>query len=212
MEQVLFDLSHSFKKYNLGCGTHIYKGFLNVGFWHQLIEGNVYKDLNGTEDTFMLNLDLRRGIPAHDNSLDLVYHSHMFEHLSYEEGIAFTRECFRVLTPGGRMRVLVPDLELWINAYASRNRFFFEEYRKVLDQEIYVTNASIFMGMLHNHGHKCGYDYESLKWVFEHIGFIDVQRTLYGSSALEDITMLEAMDPLRIMETLCVECRKPEDV
>lgn len=211
MKQTLSDLSHAFKKYNLGCGTHIYRGFLNVGYWRHLTPEGLYKDMNGTKDTFMLNFDLRQGIPAHDCSLSLVYHSHMYEHLSYVEGLAFTRECFRTLAPGGRLRVLVPDLELWIDAYVKGKRFFFEEYRKVLDPEIYVTNCAIFMGMLHNHEHKCGYDYETLKWILERTGFVDVKRTLYGSSTLEDIAMLEAMDPLRIMETLCVECQKPEN-
>ena len=211
MNEALLDLSHTFKKYNLGCGTHIYPNFLNVGFWHQLADGSIYKDINGTKGTFMLNLDLRKGVPAHENSLELVYHSHMLEHLTYLEGIAFTRDCFRALEPGGKMRVLVPDLELWIHAYTSKNRFFFEEYRKVLDPTVYVTNGSIFMGMLHNHEHRCGYDFETLKWLLENVGFVEVCRTLYGSSTIDDARMLEEMDPLRIMETLCVECKKPEN-
>lgn len=203
------NLSQHFTKYNLGCGTHIYNGFLNVGYWPTLSEGTLYRDLNGTKDTFMLNLDLRNGIPAHNESLDLVYHSHMLEHLSYLDGIDFLSDCFRCLKLGGRMRILVPDLELWINAYASKNRFFFEEYRKVLDPQIYVTNAQIFMGMLHNHDHKCGYDFESLKWLVEHIGFVNVKRTLYADSTIENIQVIEPQLPLRIMETLCIECEKP---
>jgi predicted SAM-dependent methyltransferase len=136
----------------------------------------------------------------------------MLEHLSYLEGISFLKECYRTLAPGARMRVLVPDLEIWINAYTNNNQFFFDEYRKVLDPEIYVTKASIFMGMLHNHDHKCGYDFDSLKWVVEHVGFINVKRTLYADSDLEEILTLEPQLPLRIMETLCIECFKPEEV
>jgi predicted SAM-dependent methyltransferase len=210
MDETLKNLSQTFKKYNLGCGTHFYPGFLNIGYWSNLGEGSVYKDLNGTQGTFMLNFDLRHGIPAQDDSLDLVYHSHMLEHLSYLDGITFLKECYRTLAPGARMRVLVPDLEIWINAYTNKNRFFFEEYRKVLDPEIYVTNASIFMGMLHNHEHKWGYDFDSLKWLVEHVGFVDVKRTLYADSTLEDILIMEPQMPLRIMETLCIECHKPQ--
>lgn len=210
MNQSLKELCQTFKKYNLGCGTDFYPGYLNIGFWQHLGEGAIYKDLNGTHGTYMLNYDLRHGIPAEDNSLDLVYHSHLLEHLSYVDGISFMKECFRVLAPGARMRVLVPDLEIWINAYVNKNRFFFEEYRKVLDPQIYVPNASIFMGMLHNHEHKCGYDFESLTWLVEHVGFVDVKRTLYADSTLEDIQTIEPMKPLRIMETLCIECTKPQ--
>jgi len=193
----------------LGCGTYLYQDFLNIGYWSHLTEDVVYKDLNGTTNTFMLNHDLRNGIPALDSSLDLVYHAHMLEHLSYVDGITFIKECFRVLNHGGRMRILVPDLELWINAYSSKNNFFFNEYRKVLDNDIYVTNGSIFMGMLHNHEHKCGYDFEMITWLLTRCGFQNITRTLYADSSIENINLIEPMSPLRIMESLCVECTKP---
>lgn len=208
MNDNLLHLSDTFKKYNLGCGTHIYPEFLNIGYWQHFTEDCIYKDLNGTQNTYMMNRDLRNGIPARDNSLQLVYHSHMLEHLSYTDGIVFLRECHRVLEPGGVMRVLVPDLELWINAYVSNNKFFFEEYRKVLDPNIYVTKASIFMGMLHNHEHKSGYDFESLEWVLKSVGFTDVNRTLYADGSVDNLQTIEPMLPLRIMESLCIECRK----
>jgi hypothetical protein len=109
------------------------------------------------------------------------------------------------------MRVLVPDLELWINAYYQNNKFFFEQYKKYggIDPTIYSTKGSIFMGMLHNHEHKCGYDYESLEWMLEHTGFSDINKTLYGDSIIEDILIIEPLDPIKIMESLCVECIKP---
>jgi SAM-dependent methyltransferase len=200
--------SQHFKKFNLGCGDKLYKDFLNIGYWSALELGGLYKDLNGSIGTFMLNHDLVNGIPAEDNSLDLIYHSHMLEHLSYEDGINFIKECYRTLKPNGRMRILVPDLELWINAYSSKNRFFFEQYRKILNSDIYVTNASIFMGMLHNHEHKCGYDFESLSWVLGNAGFVEVEKKLYADSQIEGIIEIEPSMPLRTMESLCVECIK----
>jgi predicted SAM-dependent methyltransferase len=205
------NLSNVFKKYNLGCGPKIYENFLNIGFWSQLENGRIYKDLNGTSNTFMLNHDLRNGVPAADNSLDLAYHSHMLEHLSYQDGIIFLKECFRVLKPGGTMRILVPDLELWINAYVNNNTFFFDQYRRYggIDPDIYVTKAAVFMGMLHNHEHRCGYDFESLKWLVEYVGFSDVKRTLYALGEVENLEVLESTDPLKTMESLCIECKKP---
>ncbi len=211
MKEEWSKLSNVFKKYNLGCGPKIYENFLNVGFWQQLEAGRIYKDLNGTSNTYMLNHDLRLGIPAADNTLDLVYHSHMLEHLTYQEGILFIKNCLRVLKPGGTMRVLVPDLELWINAYVNNNTFFFDQYRRDggIDKDIYVTKAAVFMGMLHNHEHKCGYDFESLKWLVEYVGFVDVKRTLYASGEVDDLEIIEPMEPLKIMESLCIECKKP---
>ena len=64
------------------------------------------------------------------------------------------------------------------------------------------------MGMLHNHGHKYGYDFKTLKWVLEYAGFKDVRQTLFQESDLAEIKEMEPYDPLRTMESLCVECYK----
>ena len=204
-------LSDNYKRYNLGCGLKIYENFMNVGYWSQLNSEVLYKNLNGTDNTVMFNHDLRNGVPALDESLELVYHSHMLEHLSYADGISFLKECFRVLKPGGKMRVLVPDIQLWINAYFQNNKFFFEQYRKYggIDSDIYCTNGAVFMGMLHSHEHKFGYDYDSLEWVLKLVGFTDIKKTLYADSDIDDIKIMEPLDPIKIMESLCIECIRP---
>jgi predicted SAM-dependent methyltransferase len=51
------------------------------------------------------------GIPLPDGAASCVYHSHVLEHLPLELGQRFLAECLRVLTPGGILRVVVPDLE-----------------------------------------------------------------------------------------------------
>ena len=41
----------------------------------------------------------------------------MIEHLSKEDSVYFLNEAFRVLAPGGILRIAVPDLKLAINSY-----------------------------------------------------------------------------------------------
>lgn len=206
------DYSPQFKKFHLGCGTIFIKDYLNIGYWHHLQQGMLYANPNGVEGTFLLNFDLVQGIPAADGSLEVVYHSHLLEHLSYREGMAFTANCFKALKPGGIMRVLVPDLELWVNNYVHNNTFFFEQYRRALapDEALYPTKGAIFMGMLHNHEHKMGYDFETLKWVLEQAGFVNIRRTLVQDSDLPNIAEVEPYFAMKAMESLCVECYKPE--
>lgn len=208
----LTDLSPQFKKFHLGCGTIFIKDYLNIGWWTHLGEDGLYANPNGVEGTYLYNHDLVKGIPAADNSLDVVYHSHLLEHLSYAEGIEFIAACYRVLQPGGIMRVLVPDLELWSKNYASGNQFFFEQYLRFGlgdNKELYPTNGSIFMGMLHNHGHKMGYDFETLANVLERAGFHRIRRTMVQESDLPDIAEVEPYFPVKALESLCVECYKP---
>lgn len=61
--------------------------------------------------------NLVNGIPFEDESFDLVYHSHVLEHFSKEDGNKFIKECFRVLKPGGIIRIAVPDLEQIVRNY-----------------------------------------------------------------------------------------------
>ena len=59
------------------------------------------------------------GIPTPTQSVDLIYHSHLLEHLEQEEGEELIQECFRVLKAGGILRVAVPDLERICRDYLS---------------------------------------------------------------------------------------------
>lgn len=56
-----------------------------------------------------------------DNSADLIYASHAFEHISHRELIDVLLEWRRVLRPGGVLRLSVPDLDNLINIYNSEN-------------------------------------------------------------------------------------------
>lgn len=210
--QTGFDISQ-FKKFHLGCGNIFLKDYLNINYWTHLQKNTVYIDPGGVKGTYLYNYDLINGIPAAPNSLEVVYHCHLLEHLSFEESVIFIKNSYDCLEAGGVLRILVPDLELWISNYYNNNSFFFEEYRKHIlanSPEIYETKGSIFMGMLHNHGHKAGYDFDTLKRLLERAGFIKVRRTLFQESDLPEIKEIEPYVAFRAMESLCVECYKPK--
>lgn len=82
---------------NCGCGTHLHSSWLNV---------DIVPARSG-----VIAMDLREEWPIPDNFFDVVYHSHVLEHMSRNEGIKFLKQCFRILKPGGILRVAIPDLE-----------------------------------------------------------------------------------------------------
>jgi predicted SAM-dependent methyltransferase len=82
---------------NLGCGNRFHRDWVNVDFV--------------SNDALVREYDLRRGIPYSDNRFNGVYHSHVLEHFTKEQGSYFIKECYRVLKPEGIVRVVVPDLE-----------------------------------------------------------------------------------------------------
>ncbi len=88
---------------NLGCGNIFHKDWVNVDFVDH--------------DGKVMAYDLRLGIPFADSSFDVIYHSHLLEHMPKAWGEFFIRECYRVLRPGGLLRVAVSDLEDIVRTY-----------------------------------------------------------------------------------------------
>ena len=95
------------KYLNLGCGHH----YSNKAEWTNL------DFVSGGESVLAHNL--LKGIPFQENSFDLVYHSHVLEHFSKQDGAKFISECFRVLKPGGILRIAIPDLERIAKEYLN---------------------------------------------------------------------------------------------
>lgn len=85
------------KLVNVGCGRRIHPAWCNL---------DLVASVPG-----VVEHDLRKGLPLENDSCDAVYHSHVLEHLTKDDGKKLLGECFRVLKPGGVVRVVVPDLE-----------------------------------------------------------------------------------------------------
>lgn len=88
---------------NLGCGNTFHKDWINIDFV--------------SKSKYVKAHDLLEGIPFKNNSIDVVYHSHVLEHFSKSDGIEFLRECKRVLNRNGIIRIAVPDLEIIAKEY-----------------------------------------------------------------------------------------------
>lgn len=85
------------KLLNLGCGNRFHPSWTNVDMF--------------SRNPQVIAYDLRTGVPFGSESFDMIYHSHVLEHFTREDGKRFIVECFRVLKPGGILRVCVPNLE-----------------------------------------------------------------------------------------------------
>ncbi len=82
---------------NVGCGRRYHSQWTNLD-----LESN---------DPQVIRHDVTKGIPFGESAFQTVYHSHILEHLKPDQGVRLIEECFRVLRPGGILRMVVPDLE-----------------------------------------------------------------------------------------------------
>ncbi|MDQ6671173.1 MAG: methyltransferase domain-containing protein [Chloroflexota bacterium] len=120
---------------NLGCGTKMDWGWNNLDFSYYTRlapRRRLARVLRGigvlsrhryqmvlSVDPDIISWDLRNGVPFPDRSFDVVYHSHVLEHIDYELAAGFIQECYRVLKTNGILRVVVPDLEQLVCAYVE---------------------------------------------------------------------------------------------
>ena len=56
-------------------------------------------------------------LPFEDSAAELVYSSHFLEHIPRDQVAPFLQECWRILKPGGVLRIVVPDLENLCRTY-----------------------------------------------------------------------------------------------
>jgi predicted SAM-dependent methyltransferase len=91
---------------NLGCGSTYNPDWINI-------------DITSTGKSVIAH-DLKRGIPLTDASCEVVYHSHLIEHIRHADAVLFIQECFRVLKHGGVIRIATPVLEKICNIYLEK--------------------------------------------------------------------------------------------
>jgi SAM-dependent methyltransferase len=84
---------------NLGCGNSFFDqaGWINLDYESQSVS--------------VVEADLANTIPLPDAVADFIYSSHLIEHLRPDQVRSFLLECFRILKPGGTLRIVTPDLE-----------------------------------------------------------------------------------------------------
>lgn len=99
---------------NLGCGGNrpTDEHWLNIDNLHAVFpDANCPERKNMDAEKNYMNVDLSKGMPFGDNSIDGILSSHMIEHLDCADTVNFLTECRRVLKPLGVLRLSVPDPE-----------------------------------------------------------------------------------------------------
>lgn len=91
------------KLLNIGCGEIFHPDFINIDMVPQ--------------SPLVKRCDIRQKLPYPDHIFDACYSSHVLEHMTEKEGVRFITECWRILKPGGVLRVVVPDLEAIVKNY-----------------------------------------------------------------------------------------------
>lgn len=215
-------------KLHLGCGLVTPEGWINVdGSWNARMTkwplvkpvlaslGIISKEnLEHGWSKDIVYQDVRKPLKWAAGSMDAVYHSHLLEHLYRDKAQFFLEQCFRVLKPGGVLRVVVPDLEVILRDYVSEQGS--ETAADRVNERLIFRKESVgkmsarrlFSAMTEFHTHKYMYDGPSLCKYIRQAGFVDVEVREAFDSRLDDIREIERENRAGA-EGLCAEAIKP---
>ena len=199
---------HSVRKLQLGTGPNPLPGWLNSDLLPDTY--TEYRDK-------IVRLDAAKPFPFADMTFDYVFSEHQIEHISEPAGRAMVQECFRVLRPGGRIRIATPNLAVIVGLYRDsiddlEQRYIEWVMNKFLahvrsgNKRCYVINQ-----MFTAYKHRFIYDYETLSAILTDAGFVDVVQLEPGRSDDSVLHGIEAHgraigdEEVNRFETLVVE-------
>ncbi len=147
-----------------------------------------------------------------DESCDVVFCSHVFEHIPHTRLPIVLSEINRILKPGGILRLLTPDLEIITKAYVDKNEEFFrlakaedESLRTDLGLGGMLMNFIVSPGQdtalldrnlqtfIAGYAHLYSYDYSMLDIMLRRLGYSS-RKAVFNDSVVPEIT-----EPLHVV-------------
>jgi len=146
-------------------------------------------------------------LPLADESCEVVYTSHMFEHLPREAAARFLSEARRVLAKGGWIRIVVPDLEGMVTRYVhDRDADQLVESTLLSDPSERNLRGRVRQLVVGDRHHAWMYDARSLVSLLGRAGFVDASAVPPGTTRMPDPGQLELRE--REGESVFVEAVK----
>ncbi|MCE7700261.1 MAG: methyltransferase domain-containing protein, partial [Methanobacterium paludis] len=160
-------------KLNMGCGNVKLIDWVNI-------------DIEPGAD---LIVDLRKGLPFKNNSIDFIYNEHFIEHLKLEDGQKVLNEFYRVLKNGGVLRIATPDLDYILTKYSEGWRD--QDWLSWPEYDFIMSKGQMINISFRWWGHEYLYNEDDLKHLLMRAGFRSVIRCELKESTYSELKNLE---------------------
>jgi predicted SAM-dependent methyltransferase len=176
-------------KLHLGCGRRHIPGYVHI----DVVDHPTVDHVSSIDNLSFLQ----------DSSVELIYNCHVLEHFKRREVARVLREWYRVLAPGGLLRISVPDFAALCEVY-TRSRNLGLVIGPIFGRQDYLYNIHYNM-----------FDFETLKSQLEQAGFSEVRRYDWRQTEhanVDDFSQayIPHMDKERgVLISLNVECLRP---
>lgn len=184
----------------IGGGPHSIPEWING----DIIHGDIY-------------LNAAKKFPFPDKSLNGIFAEQFIEHIPYNCGEKFLRECYRVLKSDGVLRLATPDLGFLIQMHNEKNitslsKSAIDRHNKIHNPNC-KTRTQYINDIFHCWGHEFIYDYNTIEHSSKKAGFSIVERVQFGISSYAPFKNRERhaskeYDNLKDPVNLIVEARK----
>ena len=135
---------------------------LNLGGGSNCIEGCLTVDIDPRADAYV---DITKPLPFADASVEAIFCEEVIEHVDIQLGRKLLSECWRILKPGGIIRLATPDLN-WFAKRISES----------------TTTCDEINAIFYEHGHRYLYSQEALQFYCQEAGFINLRKSTYQDS------------------------------
>jgi hypothetical protein len=187
---------------NLGCGPKIVEKFINVDFF-------------GTPNIDYA-ADLRKPLKISTSIINGIFCEHTLEHLTYIEVNRLLGECLRILMVDGVIRIILPDLSIFIKNYNNGNAEWFKRWESLMftfspdlvrRQRSLNTPMHAISFVTQEFGHVSAWDFETLEFYLQKNGFRDIRRVEY-MEGVDKMLLIDHEGDDRKLVSLYVEARK----
>jgi predicted SAM-dependent methyltransferase len=164
------------KKIQFGSSKNKLKGFLNTDVFGKI------------------PIDITKKLPFKNDSIDLIYSSHLVEHIYLKEFIKFLKETKRILKRGGIQIIQTPSLEKASKIVYSKHEnkdLLLNRHQNKHSRIKSKTPSEYLNDLIHlNFGHKYLYDFDFIKFLALNEGYSDVKRIKIEEIPEKEIKLL----------------------
>jgi predicted SAM-dependent methyltransferase len=163
-------LLRKYDKLHLGSGPHRITGWANI-------------DMTGWRNVIW---DLRRRLPIPPGTIRFIYSQHFIEHIPRADALALLKNCKKLLSRGGTIRISTPNLHRAAEDYLAGH------IPRLPDTEWYPATPCVAINeAMRLWGHQFVYDADELTRLLKEAGFSDIRSMQWGESGHPELRGLE---------------------
>ena len=152
------------------------KNRIDLGTWKSL-------DVRPTAE-YRIDLNTCKYFPVKD--VDAYYTSQTLEHFTPDRIEKILKECYRTLKPGGKIRIVVPDIRMGIKWYLEESDKLFDKNAPTKPESYpdtllgYLISWFVTPDKEKVNGHKTAFDWDTLSYYLLDAGFDAIFKKKYN--------------------------------